>query len=71
MLFRSLELPDAHRAVEDAIASYLLFFLLLNDETLHVSPEVVRFFGERQEDLWAALRADCGMRVSVPKKDVL
>ena len=66
-----LELPDAHRAVEDAIASYLLFFLLLHDETLHVSPEAVRFFGERQEDLWAALRADCGMRVSVPKEDVL
>lgn len=65
-----LALSAAHRALEDAIASYLLFFLLMRDRALGFSSENVKFFGTRQETLLAALRKDCGIEKIVPEADI-
>lgn len=64
------ELPAAHRAVEDAIASYLLFVLLMRDKTLPFGALPAKFFGKGQDALLTALMETCGMRRSAPEADV-
>lgn len=65
-----LELPAAHRAVEDAIASYLLFVLLMRDKTLPFAAAPGKFSGAGQDALIAALMETGGMRFGAPEADV-
>ncbi|MGP1585165.1 MAG: 3'-5' exonuclease [Schwartzia sp. (in: firmicutes)] len=65
-----LALSAAHRALEDAIASYLLFFLLMRDRALGFSSDNVKFFGTRQETLLSALRETCGIETIAPAADI-
>lgn len=57
-----LEMPAKHRAVEDAIASYVLLSQLLTDETLAGNDAASDAWGTRQDMLLAALKEECRLR---------
>lgn len=63
------ELPATHRAVEDAVASYILFCFLMKDKTLPSTTEIVGFSEEQQDALLRNLMADCGMQAIVAKTE--
>ena len=65
------ELPATHRAVEDAVASYILFCFLMKDKTLPSTTEIVRFSGEQQDALLRNLMADCGMQAVDAKTEIV
>lgn len=53
-----MELPAKHRALEDAIASYILLYLMMTDER---GENISSAFWQRQEALVAKLKNDCQM----------
>ena len=57
-----LEMPAKHRAVEDAIASYILLSRLLTDETLVSNDVASDAWGIRQNALLAALKEECRLQ---------